>query len=355
MSRETLIWIVVIAVGAVLLAVNAVRTGAGTVHVRAVDQAFVNVGTPEEPRWLSADDPKTLDHDLSGLGADGRIEWRLWALATKVDHDAAVAADPGTDAWRPSLARTIGVWVAAIFTLFIFSFLYRDNPFYKVAESIVVGVSAAYWMVVAFWGTLIPNLFGNLYPPMVRSWAMPNLDRTDPDLLYLVPLLLGVMLLWRLAPKGGWVSRWPMALIIGVFCGMRFVSFIHADFLSQIRATIEPLVVFTEADDGTTSFTAYDTIKNLVIFVGVLACLVYFFFSIEHKGAVGKTARLGIFILMITFGAGFGYTVMGRIALLAIRFEFLLDDWLWLIDPAGRRTAAVVEAAAATGGMLPFT
>jgi hypothetical protein len=41
---------------------------------------------------------------------------------------------------------------------------------------------------------------------------------------------------------------------------------------------------------------------------------------------------------MITFGASFGYTVMGRIALLAIRIEFLLDDWLWLIDPLHRHT-----------------
>ncbi len=72
--------------------------------------------------------------------------------------------------------------------------------------------------------------------------------------------------------------------------------------------------------------------------IGVLACLVYFFFSIEHKGAVGHTARVGIWFLMITFGAAFGYTVMGRIALLAIRLEFLFDDWLWLIDPTGERT-----------------
>jgi hypothetical protein len=60
----------------------------------------------------------------------------------------------------------------------------------------------------------------------------------------------------------------------------------------------------------------------VVLLVGVLG-VVYFFFSIEHKGIVGKTARLGIWFLMITFGAAFGYTVMGRIALLAIRIEFL--------------------------------
>jgi hypothetical protein len=28
---------------------------------------------------------------------------------------------------------------------------------------------------------------------------------------------------------------------------------------------------------------------------------------------------------------------MGRIALLASRLEFLFDDWLWLIDPLGKR------------------
>ena len=52
---------------------------------------------------------------------------------------------------------------------------------------------------------------------------------------------------------------------------------------------------------------------------------------------MGKTARVGIWFLMITFGAAFGYTVMGRIALLAIRLEFLFDDWLWIIDPAMNR------------------
>ena len=37
-----------------------------------------------------------------------------------------------------------GVWCAALLTLFIFSFLYKDNPFYKFAEHLFVGVSAGY-------------------------------------------------------------------------------------------------------------------------------------------------------------------------------------------------------------------
>ena len=66
----------------------------------------------------------------------------------------------------------------------------------------------------------------------------------------------------------------------------------------------------------------------IVRVVGVLSVLTYFFFSLEHKGAVGKTARVGVWFLMITFGSAFGLTVMGRITLLAQRFEFLFTDWL---------------------------
>src|SRR5215475_13713953 len=74
---------------------------------------------------------------------DGRV-----APATTADMVA------GTAQFSPS--RTIGVWVAAALTLGIFSFLYRDNAFYKLSESLLVGVSAAYWMVVAYWDVLIP-------------------------------------------------------------------------------------------------------------------------------------------------------------------------------------------------------
>jgi hypothetical protein len=84
-------------------------------------------------------------------------------------------------------------------------------------------------------------------------------------------------------------------------------------------------------------FEYWESLKNTLIVGSILTCLVYFFFSFEHKGVVGQVSRVGIWVLMITFGAAFGYTVMGRIALLAIRFEFLFDDWLWLIDPTNQR------------------
>ncbi len=278
--------------------------------------------------------------------------WLGWRLASYGSGRVFVVEELGTErmsnGWeavagraRLSVSRTVGVWAAAFFTLATLSFLYRDNVFYKLAESIVVGVSAAYWMVVAFWTTLIPNLFGKIVPDWINDWAMPDLSpvREAGWFWYVVPLVLGGMLLWRLAPRGNWIARWPLAFIIGTTAGIRLVGFIQADFVNQVSATIRPLAVSQAAAkaQGVFRLDLGDTISNVMLVIGVIACLVYFFFSVEHKGVVGKVAKLGTWYLMITFGAAFGYTVMGRIALLALRLEFLFDDWLWLIDTRGAR------------------
>ena len=58
----------------------------------------------------------------------------------------------------------LGGWVAAFLTIGIFSYLYKDNPFYKIAEHLYVGISAGYLLSLGFWNQLQPNLFGRLFP-----------------------------------------------------------------------------------------------------------------------------------------------------------------------------------------------
>jgi hypothetical protein len=303
MKRQKVVWLVLFLLGAAALIGRAAFTahGMGREYVRAVPVA--------------------------------NGQWTQYDPASFAEYQAAQNANPNQTEYQFSLTRTIGLWIAAFFTLAIFSFLYGDNPFYRVAEAVLVGVSAAYWMVVGFWDVIVPNLMSKLWPVIVQRWAMPGLTGPEAarNLWYLVPFALGIMLLWRMLPKGAWISRWPLAFIIGTTAGLQLVAFLHGDFLAQIRNSILPLVAM---DQGIFNF--WDSVKNLLIVAGVLCCLVYFFFSFEHTGFVGKTAKVGIWYLMITFGASFGYTVMGRIALLAIRIEFLLDNWLWLIDPIHR-------------------
>jgi hypothetical protein len=290
MKRETLIWLIVFLLGAGALAYRASTTGMGYGFVKETPSGeFVQASASEAAAGVA------------------RFDW----------------------------SRTIGIWVAALLTLFVFSFMYRDNPLYKFAESTVVGVSAAYWMVVGFWTTMVPNLLGVLFPAWIQSWAQPGLSPLHGEWwqLSFIPLILSAMLVWRLMPVGGWISRWPLAFIIGATAGIRLIGFLEADFISQINNSILPLIVM----DAEGRFELWTSLKNILIIGSILACLVYFFFSFEHKGIVGQVSRVGIWVLMITFGAAFGYTVMGRIALLAIRFEFLFDDWLWLIDPTNQR------------------
>lgn len=256
------------------------------------------------------------------------------AVKTWTKEEASLPKDRNDPKVRLSWSRTIGLWVAALCTLSIFSFLYGDNPLYKFAEAVFVGSSAGYAMVIGFWDGIIKILFLNLTPGLMRSTFLPGTPVDDEaNLLFLLPLSLGIMMLWRLAPAGGWISRWPLAFFIGATAGMRLVVYFQSDFVVQIQSTIMPLIVM--GGDGT--FDWAQSLKNITIIISILTCTVYFFFSIEHKGFVGGVSKVGIWVLMITFGAGFGYTVMGRIALLSGRLEFLFDDWLWIIDPVGKR------------------
>lgn len=239
---------------------------------------------------------------------------------------------PGQSKAFISVTRTIGLWVAALATLAVMSFLWGDNPAYRLVEAVVVGASAGYNILIGVWEVLIPNLVTKLAPSLVRLSINPEVKSDQPvEWMMLVPLVLGVMMLCRLIPKAAWISRWPMAFFIGAFAGIRLVSYLEADFVRQIQSTIIPLIVLK---DGKFDFSA--SLKNLTIVVDVLASLLYFFFSVEHTGVAGRVSRLGVWFLMIFFGAGFANTVMSRISLMAARLEFLFVDWLWLIDPTNK-------------------
>jgi hypothetical protein len=216
--------------------------------------------------------------------------------------------------------ETIGTWIAALLTLCILSFLYKDNPFYKFAEHLFVGVSAAYWAVYYYYNILYPNLIQPLFG--------------QGQLVLIIPFALGLMMITRLFPNVGWLSRYPLAFIVGAFSGYNLITFLQSNAVEQIRATLVP---FVQVESWQTFFTHPGITTFLyaiavpVMFVGVVTGVIYFFFSKKHTGVFGGFARVGVWFLMIAFGASFGYTVMARISLLIGRMFFLLHDWLRII------------------------
>lgn len=210
------------------------------------------------------------------------------------------------------------LWVAAFLTLGIISFLYRDNAWYKLCESIFIGVSAGYWFVMLFWDNLYGKFWIGVFPPNGGA-------RTDDWYMLFVGMVLGIMMLMRLLPKIGWISRWPLAFIVGATAGLNLIIYFASNVMVQVEDTVRPLW------GPNYGASVYDIVGNVVVALGTFTGLIYFFFSKEHKGAFGGAAKIGIFFLMVTFGASFGYTVMSRMSLLIGRIDFLLTDWLKLI------------------------
>ena len=86
---------------------------------------------------------------------------------------------------------------------------------------------------------------------------------------------------------------------------------------------MHPLIVYST--NGGLDWGAM--LSNFILVSGVICTLIYFFFSKEHKGAFGVASRYGIWILMVAFGAAFGYTVMARISILIGR---MTDLGIWI-------------------------
>jgi hypothetical protein len=213
-----------------------------------------------------------------------------------------------------SFEAVLGAWVATGLTLFIFSFLYKDNPLFKIAEHLYVGVSLGYTIV-------------KTYDSVVMTLIIrPILDKGEWSLL--IPVAIGTLMLARYVPKAAWLSRYAFAFIVGVGAGLAIPRTISSFILKQIEDTVRPLLALAPGDGVTFSFDLWSPASNLnamIILFGVVSVLFYFFFSVEHQGPGKAVARAGIMFLMISFGAAFGYTVMARMSLLIGRLTDLIE------------------------------
>ena len=212
-------------------------------------------------------------------------------------------------------AAGFGVIVAAGLTLAMYSFLYRDNPMFKFAEHLYVGVVAAYSLAQVWYLNLLTDVYNPLLRPEPGTGAAWGV---------LVPTVLGLLLLSRFIRGIAWTSRLSFAFIVGVGAGLSIPRTIASFVLQQIEPTLKPLWT---ASAGLT-MASLDT---FLILAGVVSVLVYFSFSFEHKGTVGAVSRVGVWFLMVSFGASFGYTIMARLSLLIGRMNFLLRDWLHVL------------------------
>ena len=180
------------------------------------------------------------------------------------------------------------------------SLLVKENSYYRFFEHLFIGVSAGHAIVLGF--------------NNIKNLAMAPLFQKGQYAL-IIPLLLGCALYTRYSKNIAWVSRIPIAVLMGTGAGLGIKGSVQSQFLDQIAATFLPMI----------------SVDNFLFAVGALSTVWYFFFTYKQPRGTAWISTVGRWTMMVTFGASFGNAAMGRLSLLIGRFQFLWKDWLHVI------------------------
>lgn len=223
-----------------------------------------------------------------------------------------------------------GAWLSAALVVWIWSFAYRDNILYKLAEHMFIGTAAGYSIALA-----IDSLNRVVIKPAVTS------PQTFP-LHYIIPVILGVLMFAKYSRKYYWLARYAVAINIAVGTGLALRTVPIANIVRQITATIVPL-------------WGSDPIKvlnNWILVLVTVGGLTYFLFTIFPRRVEGARPApsywayralyyIGVYGMMVGFGALFANTIMTRVG-------FLISIYLIYLQPqAWASLVAVILAAVA--------
>lgn len=216
------------------------------------------------------------------------------------------------------MTHPITIWVGALVTLAVFSYLAKDNAFYRLVQHAALGVTVGMTLVVTIQQVLWPNWV----QPILAAFSGTGSWQGSLWILALVP---GSLWYFQMSKKHFWVSTLISGLFVGVAAGLAFKSWMLL-IMPQITGSLKPLNPFA---GGFTWDGLWDSLSNLVFFVALFTALLYFFFSFRtDRPLFGKPMRLGRLMIMVCLGSMFGSTVMTRMAYLLERMRFLYKDWL---------------------------
>jgi hypothetical protein len=223
-------------------------------------------------------------------------------------------------------AESVGFLVAAILTLVVFSYLLRDNVLYRAAEHLFVGAVVGYVVVVAFHQVFMAKLL----MPMVDALSTGKPDGLARAGLLLIPLILGLLLLFKSSRRAGplsWLGSLSIAFLLGVGAALAIGGGLLGTLFPQIDATAD-INRYVERYGP-----ALGLFSGLVALAGTVGVLLHFYFSSSREGrlagfrngVVRTWGGLGWWFILIAFGAILATTFMSRLSLLAGRIQFLID------------------------------
>jgi hypothetical protein len=212
-----------------------------------------------------------------------------------------------------------GTLIAAILTFMVWSYLLGDNPAFRFAEHLFVGIAIGYAVLVAWFNVVQPALFGAVAP--------------QSPIFAAVPLVLCLLLMAKVRPAWSVIGNIPIAFLIGVGAALAVGGALFGTLWPQVSATAN--LSLDPADYGDPQPILASTFfwQNLAIVIGTIGTFFYFTFNMQPQGLLGGFREtftrfwsgIGRWVILITLGALFGNTAMSLIAALIGRIQWLMD------------------------------
>ncbi len=212
----------------------------------------------------------------------------------------------------------IGVWVGALLTLLVFSYLLGDTPLFRIAQALFVGVAVGYGATVAIYLVLFPNLIDPLLTNTTSNWPL------------FIPLVLGLLLFTKLRTSWAPLGNLSIAFLFGVGGALAIGGALGGTLLPQLGATVVSLA----PAQGLATI-----VNNLLLVFGTIGAFLSFRFitstdrrPLRALNAVGRGwGYIGRWFVLIAFGAIFADTAVSRVSILIGRVYYLLHNWLHVV------------------------
>ena len=200
--------------------------------------------------------------------------------------------------------------VAGLLTLMVFSYLLGANPLWRIAQSLLVGVSVGYVTLV---------VLTQVIAPQVARIVRPEAGMTTTDQwLAVVPVALGLLLLMRLAFPGAWPASFGLNLVVVVGAALALGGALAGALVPQTLDTMRRLDFNNP----------YALVGNVVLVAGVVCALTYFAFGArpggERPAPIQAVSAVGRWVLVVAFGAILGSLATTFYYALIERLDFLV-------------------------------
>lgn len=221
-----------------------------------------------------------------------------------------------------------GLIIGAILTLLIFSYLLKDTILYRWALALLVGCGVGYGLGLAWHYVL-------------REWISNALSAYQiyTSLFYIIPLVLGAMLLFKgFSPNKSFgrlsvLGNIPLAFIVGVGTATAISGALVGTLIPQIIATGDALSMKN---------SGLGLIQGLIIVCGTITTLLFFSSAVKIRveSAEGNPflkwiTRMGQVFIVIALGFTFSGAVTSAMTALIMRLWKLSDVIRQLISFGG--------------------